>query len=218
MIDQQRAKIFVRLWQERRLKCEIDYVPLRPLVDQVARDFNCTPLAAYKMAQELRALGVRLSVKEDEARFSPKPRPDFNWRRFGELLIRTKSPRIVCNAFDLDDDQFIRLVGIMTESGVRLPPEIDNPKNWKDLPEWVAQRMRLSLNPHRFSPQEKRTIRSNYNRFKHMPPLSRPKGKKKGYISGGSVYNPRGQYKRRKPQQFRRLSAGEISFLSSYSF
>lgn len=223
-IDIETAKRFILLWTEKRTYakpifrwCEAseaialwqDKIILRPTIEEMARDFNCTPKEAYHAAMELRSMGVRLAEKENEARYAPKEKAEFNWVRFGELLIKTRRPSIVCEAFDLTDDQFIRLTEILTRCGVRIPPlQLE-----KDIPEWLEKRMQLALNPARFTPEEKRTIRSRYNRFKNMPPLSRPKGKKRGYLSGGSVYNPRGQYKRGK-RGIRRPSASERAFLA----
>jgi hypothetical protein len=184
---------------------------LRPLIDQVARDFNCTPLEAYKAAQELRALGVKLHTKEDEARFLPKVRSEFDWRKFGEMLIRTKCPKMVCAAFSLDDEQFIRLTGVMTKAGVRLP----DMKLDKDIPDWLANRMRLALYPQKFTPEEKRSVGGLYR-------VKRPKGKKSYYFSGTGNYRPRAFGKnvltRRKADRFRRMSKDTIAYLASYSF
>lgn len=229
-IDPTRARIFVRLWTEKKRYTHpitrwADYNEamsvwqaneyLRPLIDEVARDYGCTPLEAYKAAQELRALGVKLHTKEDEARFLPKVRSEFDWRKFGEMLIRTRSPKMVCAAFSLDDEQFIRLVGVMTKSGVNLPPGMDNPKDWKDLPDWLSNRMRLALYPQKFTPEEKRSVGGLYR-------VKRPKGKKSYYFSGTGNYRPRAFGKnvltRRKADRFRRMSKDTIAYLASYSF
>lgn len=216
-IDIETAKTFVRLWVERYPKCIIEAPNriggelVRSTIEDMARDFNCTPKEAYYAAMELRAAGVRLAPKENEERYAPREKAEFNWLKFGELLIKTRKPSIVCEAFDLSDDQFIRLTEVLTRSGVRIPPL----QLGRDIPEWLANRMALAINPKRYSPEEKRTIRIRYRKHKAIAPSNRPKGKKRTYFAGGSsVYNPRGQQKRTK-HMFRRPDRAQLQFLAN---
>jgi hypothetical protein len=202
------ARVFVKLWTERYPKCIREFPHIiggeyvRPLVSQVARDFSCTPKEAYQVAQELRAIGIRLATKEDEPRYEKREAKDFNWVKFGELLIRTKCAQTVCNAFDLSDDEFIRLCGIMTKAGIRLPKI----KFDASLPKWLTDRMHLALHPHKYTPEETRTIGAKYR-------VARPKNKKTYYYNGTGCYRPKGQQSRAAPNKFRRMGASERSRL-----
>lgn len=208
-IDPQKAKLFVRLWIERYPKCVIpsdSVLPgevVRSLLIEVAQDAGMKPREAYAFAQQLRSLGVKLPEKEDEERWEKKANQPFPWVKFGKMLIQTRRPKMVCEAFDLSDDQLIRLTETLSSAGVRLPKLTYE----SGIPEWLEKRMELALQPSKFTPEEKRTIGAKYR-------VARPKNKKTYYYNGTGCYRPRGQYKRRRYDKFSRLTHQDIAALA----
>lgn len=149
-----------------------------PLLSQIAIQFGCSDREAYIAAEQLREMGFNLPEKEDEARFAPKETKKFDWVKFAEMIFQTQNPQLVAKTFSLSREACEDRLAMLIAGGIELPEMVE-----KTVPQWLIDHARMILHPHKFTPEEKRSIGSKYR-------VMRPKHKKCGYYNGTGCYRP----------------------------
>lgn len=203
-IDKHTAQVFCRLWGAKFpivWANELERGEYRyPTIEAIAHILGWKPKEVWQFADDLRYEGVRLSTKENESRYAPQAKGRFDYVGFGKLLIQV-SYDAACNAYQLSNWEADKHIATMIAYGIKFPPRVS-------VPEWLLDKARLLLFPHKFTPEERRTIGAKFR-------VKRPKGKKRYYYNGTGVYRSKGQSGVYRPNKLQRMSKENLKALAS---